>query len=64
MTSHNLQAVISSLASPLLQIFVSYGIFRDTNEYDDLLKLAIDAFPNAAIEFIDLRIPRETRHEH
>ena len=60
MTSQDLHAVISSLASPLLQIFVSYGIFRDTNEYDDLLKLAIDAFPNAAIEFVDVRIP----HEH
>jgi len=64
MSSRDLRVVISSLASPLIRIFVSYGIFRDTEEYDDLLKLAVEAFPNAAIEFVDFRIPRETRHGH
>jgi len=64
MMSQELREVISSLASPSICIFVSYGIYHDKNEYDDLLKLAIDAFPNAAIEFVDVRIPQDTSHEH
>jgi len=64
MTSPDLREVISSLASPSIRIFVSYGIYGNTDEYDDLLKLAIDAFPNAAIEFVDVRIPQDTPHEH